>query len=88
MSRGAEPPLRRHAAWHGWRRASGGFLFREPASQPHHAWLSGQKAPYPVPPLEQSGIGLDAKERVRVKQRYTGGRFVGGEMEGALPMTA
>ena len=48
------------------------------------AWHKSQGAPHPVPPLAESGIDLDARGLVAVKDGYHGGRFVGRTMTGYL----
>jgi hypothetical protein len=39
-------------------------------------WLGSQGSPVPMPPLAESGIALDPKGRVMVKNGYHGGRFI------------
>jgi hypothetical protein len=48
------------------------------------AWLASQGAPHPVPPLEKSGIDLNAQGIARVKDGYHGGRLVGRSVTGYL----
>jgi hypothetical protein len=67
-------------AWLAW----SGSRLRLLDDEEQLAWHKAQRAPYPVPPLEESGIELGAKALVRIKGGYHGGRFIDREMTGYL----